>query len=70
MILEAEDVLQADVYISPPSDGLESAEDSSDENSATVDNMTGIQLSATFTGRRRCCTSEMQVRVAEGLQDE
>jgi len=46
MILEDDDVLQADVYISPPNDGLESAEDSGDENSATVDNMTGSQLSA------------------------
>ena len=46
MILEDDDVLQADVFISPPNDGLESAEDSGDENSATVDNMTGSQLSA------------------------
>ena len=46
MILEDDDISQADVYISPPNDGICSDEDSGDENDGIVDNLTGNQLRA------------------------
>ena len=46
MILEDDDVVSADVYIAPPSDGNVSEEDSGDENDGTFDNLSGNQLRA------------------------
>ena len=46
MILEDDDVLNADVYIAPPDDGICSEEDSGDENDVTYDNLSGGQLRA------------------------
>ena len=36
MILEDDEVLQADVYIGPPNDGIGSDEDSGDENDGSL----------------------------------
>ena len=45
-MLEEEEFLQADIYLTPPNDGLLSDEDSDDEEGASADHLSGPQLSA------------------------
>ena len=45
-MLEEEEFLQADIYLTPPNDGLLSDEDSDDEEGASADYLSGPQLSA------------------------
>lgn len=65
MILEDDDVLSADVYISPPDDGVCSEEDSGDENDGTVDNMSGNQLRA--SAEVVTCRSDGDTQTVGGL---
>lgn len=44
-----DDILSAEVYIQPPGDGAGSDEDSADEESPSVNNLTGVQLRAQAT---------------------
>ena len=46
-MLEEEEFLQADVFLSPPNEGLLSDEDSDDEEGVSAAHLSGPQLSAT-----------------------
>ena len=46
-MLEEEEFLQADVFLSPPNEGLLSDEDSDDEEDVSAAHLSGPQLSAT-----------------------